>query len=74
MTVLEPTTSHTTWRPGEAPTAADGGLPNMVLASLLALVCLAAAVLVYAAIIRFALNWSRSRWDPEGDSTPLNED
>ena len=65
MTVLQTTTRPAAWRPGEAPTAADGGLANMVLASVLVLVAVAVVVVVYNAIIRVALRWSRSLRDPE---------
>jgi hypothetical protein len=57
MTILQTTTRPAAWRPGEAPTAADAGLPNVALA----LVLLAAVMLVYAAV-RFAfILWSRRR-------------
>lgn len=42
----------------------------------LALVCplaLVVGVFAYVLVIRYALRWSRERWDPEGDSTPLND-
>jgi hypothetical protein len=31
------------------------------------------ALIAYVFLIRYALRWSRSRWDPEGDSRPLND-
>jgi hypothetical protein len=36
-------------------------------------VCLIAGVAGYAAIIRYALVWSRRRWDPHGDSRPIDD-
>jgi hypothetical protein len=72
VTILQSTTRPATWRPGEAPIAADAGLANVLLAAALALGCLVITAVVYAAIIRFVLGWSRQRWNPE-DSPPANE-
>jgi hypothetical protein len=37
------------------------------------LVAVVIGVTLYAAVIAFALRWSRKRWDPDGDSTPLDD-